>query len=286
MLLMKWILDLSSRVAVCVLPGHKAEWYGIQFHRREHYAIAASLLARLLHHNRLGGAGLAYLASSLWKLGDQARAERLFDEAERWGEDLLWVYYVRSCRETERSLARGETGGKAAHYCRAAYELACREHNEGVLQESLIGLAACTGDSQEAEALYRQVLSREPHYFEALYGLGLLKARQESWDEAVMLFRQAAEVNKQDAKVQYELGNALCGSEWDAAEQHFRKALRQGFRDRSRALYGIAYCAFHRGERAKAADYASQALKCRPEYDLPRLLLEQLQETSDGTESS
>ena len=65
------------------------------------------------------------------------------------------------------------------------------------------------GRLNEAEALYRQVLQRNPRQVEALHFLGVLAAQRSQHEPAVDLIRQALELNPQYADAWNNLGNVL-----------------------------------------------------------------------------
>ena len=65
------------------------------------------------------------------------------------------------------------------------------------------------GQLNEAEALYRQVLQRDPQQVEALHFLGVLAAQRDQHEVAADLIRRALELNPQYADAWNNLGNVL-----------------------------------------------------------------------------
>ena len=65
------------------------------------------------------------------------------------------------------------------------------------------------GRTEEAELLYRQVLSRTPNNFDALHLLGLIAAQNGSHEEAVRLLTQALRINSRSTSALYSLGVSL-----------------------------------------------------------------------------
>ncbi|MCC8989063.1 MAG: tetratricopeptide repeat protein [Candidatus Contendobacter sp.] len=69
------------------------------------------------------------------------------------------------------------------------------------------------GRLTEAEALYRQVLHRNPHQVESLHFLGVLAAQRGQHEEAAALIRQALALNPQYMDAWNNLGNVLTALE-------------------------------------------------------------------------
>jgi predicted O-linked N-acetylglucosamine transferase (SPINDLY family) len=70
------------------------------------------------------------------------------------------------------------------------------------------------GNLQEAETQYREALKLNPHSFESLHFLGILKAQMDECPEAIELFNKAIVINPQNEQVylnrglaKYKLGN-------------------------------------------------------------------------------
>ena len=74
---------------------------------------------------------------------------------------------------------------------------------------------ACTwhrqGRLQEAQEMYRQVLSADPGNFEALDGMGVLCGQLGRFDEALQYITQARDLKPNDFAVHYNRGTALNG---------------------------------------------------------------------------
>lgn len=65
------------------------------------------------------------------------------------------------------------------------------------------------GKIAEAEKQFSMILKKEPDNYDALDGMGLVKAAGENYDEAIQLHRRAMELNPDDMMVYYHLGHAL-----------------------------------------------------------------------------
>lgn len=66
-----------------------------------------------------------------------------------------------------------------------------------------------TGDLTAAQALYRQLLRREPRHFDGLHLLGLSLVQSDRLAEGVELIREAIRVRSDFAEAHYNLGHAL-----------------------------------------------------------------------------
>jgi predicted TPR repeat methyltransferase len=82
------------------------------------------------------------------------------------------------------------------------------------------------GQLDAAEALYRQILRRNPRQVDALHFLGVLAAQRHDNDGAVKLIRQALELNPRYADAHNNLGNVLAAMErFDEAATAYRQAI-------------------------------------------------------------
>ncbi|MDP2241947.1 MAG: tetratricopeptide repeat protein [Burkholderiales bacterium] len=82
------------------------------------------------------------------------------------------------------------------------------------------------GNLQEAEALYRQVLAREPRHFDALLHLGLARAQGGDFNEALKWLESAANVRPDAAEAHANLGRVqLASDNPEAALQSYDRAL-------------------------------------------------------------
>src|SRR6476646_9906415 len=62
---------------------------------------------------------------------------------------------------------------------------------------------------QEAEELYRAILTVNHNHFGSLYNLGAIRAQQARFTEAVEFFRKATAQNPQNAEIYNNLGMLL-----------------------------------------------------------------------------
>lgn len=78
------------------------------------------------------------------------------------------------------------------------------------------------GKMSEAAREFFRILKAEPENFDALDGMGLVKAAQGDYEEAVRLHREAAALNPGDMMIHYHLGVALekTGRLQEAAEAY------------------------------------------------------------------
>ena len=82
------------------------------------------------------------------------------------------------------------------------------------------------GRLEDAEALYRQVLRRDPRQADALHFLGVLSAQRRRYAEAADLIRAALERQPRYADAHNNLGNVLAAlGRWEAAASAYRRAL-------------------------------------------------------------
>ncbi len=61
----------------------------------------------------------------------------------------------------------------------------------------------------EAQGEFTRILKQDPGNFDALDGMGLVKAAREEYDAAVRFYQQALAVNGEDMMTHYHLGSAL-----------------------------------------------------------------------------
>jgi len=122
------------------------------------------------------------------------------------------------------------------------------------------------GRLHEAEALYRQVLSRQPRHADALNMLGVLAHQLGRTNDALQLVRSAIAINPEAFGCHGNLGLLLAGTgAWDEAISEFQKALtlRPGDAGICNNL-GSALLEAGRLDEAMAA--YQQALTARPDF--------------------
>ena len=95
---------------------------------------------------------------------------------------------------------------------RAAH--AARARRDAKIAELLARAASAhrQGTLDEAEPLYRRVLSLDPNHFDALHMLGVVQAQRLEYPEAIALLQQAVALRPNDATALCNLGNAQRGS--------------------------------------------------------------------------
>src|SRR5579863_128437 len=78
------------------------------------------------------------------------------------------------------------------------------------------------GKLDEAEALYREILSVSPAHFDALHMLGVLYAQRRDYPAAIALIAQATAIRPDNATAHCNLAKALggCGRLADAVESY------------------------------------------------------------------
>ncbi len=114
-------------------------------------------------------------------------------------------------RKQRRALA-GSAGTKASVSMEQQVEQAIALHRQGRLDA--------------AEALYQQILRRNPRQVDALHFLGVLAAQRHENDTAAKLIRQALELNPRYADAHNNLGNVLAAMEqFDKAAAAYRQTI-------------------------------------------------------------
>jgi predicted O-linked N-acetylglucosamine transferase (SPINDLY family) len=102
------------------------------------------------------------------------------------------------------------------------------------------------GQLEQARAIYQQVLTVQPGYFDALHMLGVIAARTGNPARAVELINKAIEVNPNSASAYSNRGNALSALEqYQAAVASYDKAIAikpdhaNAYFNRGKALYEL-----------------------------------------------
>lgn len=114
-------------------------------------------------------------------------------------------------RKQRRALV-GSAGTKASASVEQQVEQAIAVHRQGRLDA--------------AEALYQQILRRNPRQVDALHFLGVLAAQRHENDTAAKLIRQALELNPRYADAHNNLGNVLAAMEqFDKAAAAYRQTI-------------------------------------------------------------
>ena len=65
------------------------------------------------------------------------------------------------------------------------------------------------GKLAEADRQFTVILAKDPDNYDALDGMGLVRAARQQYDEAIRLHRMSIQLNPADMMVYYHLGSAL-----------------------------------------------------------------------------
>jgi tetratricopeptide (TPR) repeat protein len=122
------------------------------------------------------------------------------------------------------------------------------------------------GRLAEAEALYQEVLARDPRHPDANHLLGLLAYRSGRLDRAVDLLSQATQSDPKHPTYWFNLGVVLQKQgKWDDALSAYRQALsRHPAYPEAHSNIGNVF--MERGKPAEAEAAYREALRIRPEY--------------------
>jgi len=122
------------------------------------------------------------------------------------------------------------------------------------------------GRFAEAEALYQQVLARDPRHSEANHLLGLLAYRSGRLDRAVDLLIQATQSDPTHPTYWFNLGVVLQKQgKWSEAITAYRRALLQN-PSYPEAHSNLGNVLMEQGNPAEAEASYREALRIRPEY--------------------
>ncbi len=125
------------------------------------------------------------------------------------------------------------------------------------------------GKVTEAEAAWRSVLSSHPNESEAYAHLGLLEARQEHYNEAIVLYRKALALNPKMPNLRLNLGLSLFKTgDFAAAIQIFeslRKSELESSPENLRLLTLIGLAHYGLGNYTAAIPYLKKAAAADPE---------------------
>jgi protein O-GlcNAc transferase len=122
-----------------------------------------------------------------------------------------------------------------------------------------------SGKLDEASAMYRQILSREPANSEALHLLGVIAYQRNDYREAEALISRAIAINKRVAEYRNNLGNVYMAQKiLDKAEECYIKALKLNpkYADVRNNLANVLR---ERGRLEEAAGEYRKAVKLDPE---------------------
>ncbi|MEC7737918.1 MAG: tetratricopeptide repeat protein [Cyanobacteriota bacterium] len=122
------------------------------------------------------------------------------------------------------------------------------------------------GEHDQAEVIYRNVLSVDPNNFYALNFCGCICREKRSFDEGIDLLSRAATLQPGDADVIYNLGNVLKDAErWDEAMSCYEKSL--GLRaDYPDALNNLGVCLNEVGRYEHSEIVLRRAVSIQPGF--------------------
>lgn len=118
----------------------------------------------------------------------------------------------------------------------------------------------------DAISAYRQALSLNPDYVEALCNLGHVYRRQREWSEAIAAFQQALHLKPQSADLHNNLGvTHKEQGDLEAALGQYREALTIA-PQHAEALNNMGVVLQHQGKFIEASEAFQQALTLKPGY--------------------
>jgi predicted O-linked N-acetylglucosamine transferase (SPINDLY family) len=122
------------------------------------------------------------------------------------------------------------------------------------------------GRLPEAEAIFQEVLTVEPHHATCLHGLGLIAFRRLEWARAVDLLELAVRYNPDNAHAHAQLAAALQNNaQPDEALKHFERALASR-PDDPETHHNMGMTLRVLGRLEEAAEHYRRALDLRPNY--------------------
>jgi tetratricopeptide (TPR) repeat protein len=118
----------------------------------------------------------------------------------------------------------------------------------------------------DAETLYRDTISKNPHAWMAHYNLGVLLVNRGRFDEVMAHFSEALRLQPDDADAHYNLGVALeKQGRLEEAMAHFSEVVRLR-PDYADAHYSMAVILARQSKFNEAISHYSQALRVNPNY--------------------
>jgi tetratricopeptide (TPR) repeat protein len=119
---------------------------------------------------------------------------------------------------------------------------------------------------RDAETLYRDTISKNPHSWMAHYNLGVFLLNSGRSDEVMPLFSEALRLRPDDADAHYNLGVALeKQGRLEEALAHFYETVRLR-PDYANAHYSMAVILARQSKFEEAISYYSKALRVNPNY--------------------
>ncbi|MEQ8390111.1 MAG: tetratricopeptide repeat protein [Thalassospira sp.] len=130
----------------------------------------------------------------------------------------------------------------------------------------LATIAQKTGRLEDAKALYKSVLGKDPKHVDALHYLGLCLRQQNALSDAAGYIQRSLEINPNNPSAQNSLGATLCSlNRFDEAEIHFQAAIKQK-PDNVEAYRNLGLICFNRQKFSEAIGYFQTALSHAPKH--------------------
>ena len=141
--------------------------------------------------------------------------------------------------------------------------------NHGMATDGAIEVARglqLQGRMIEAEALYRDLLGKQPDALKALEGLGVVLFQQGRAEEAAALFARGVAIEPQSVRFHANLGEALRTiRRFEQALDHLRKAVALGPTD-VQAWNSLGLVAFDLQRYAAALHSYGEAIRLKPRF--------------------
>ncbi len=218
---------------------------------------------------------LAQLATALRELDQPEEAMSIYQKilAGNGGHvqshmGLGWI--ARATRNDHAALVHFQA---AADLLKTAAE---RNPTDVQAQISLAKVLVLVRRFEEAEEIYKRVITQAPNHSQVRAALGALARTRFDWAGALEQFRAAAESDPKNVQFRIDLGRAYCAlSRWKDAERSYRSILKDSPRN-IEAMIGLAETAKMRGDTRAAVtlfeDAAAAApLDFRPKQEIQRL---------------
>lgn len=122
------------------------------------------------------------------------------------------------------------------------------------------------GNMDRADSILKRVLQAEPKNLPALHILGLIKASQNKYEEAIELLSKAARISPNEGSIQFNLAKALldCGFERRSLPHH-QKAVSLN-PNNAGAWLNYGKTVSNLGRHEEALEYFDRAISLKPDY--------------------
>ena len=214
---------------------------------------------------------IAVIALAAYTTGDQALAERLFEEALARGPEnaevmVCYGSYLQRNGNCKEGIAFLERGLKA-------------DPGDATALSWLGNAYYASGNLLRARECYEASIRLEGQgNGESYMGLAFVAGKEGKSDEELRLWREATARMPHDAMAWYNLGDALyLAGQWNRAIRAFRKSLDLKWEKPHYALYGIAVSYMEVGNVQDARRFCVRALEAKPDYELASQLLEEIE---------